>query len=224
MLFTASIIDFHVIQSTDAIIQLHYCLATIEITMVTWYKWLSHLFQKLPQALSSSSCQIISSQIHYQMALKVFSSNIVALSYWWSYIFRRFIPYTFVDFIDSDDYNSAQRKEHVVEFQATIPAKTSIPTVQLWVHCLRQHDHAQPRHVSRWARIKAKLCSYSCCWFIIKWPIQLTHLGAVEKITEVSLVDICEGDTANEATMIDNSKTGANKRWCPAGTADILRL
>ena len=74
-----------------------------------------------------------------------------------------FISYTFVNFVDSDNYNSAWRKERVVEFQATIPAKTSIPTVQLWVHRLRQCDHAQPRHVSRWARIKAKLCSYSCC-------------------------------------------------------------
>ena len=74
-----------------------------------------------------------------------------------------FIPYAFVDFIDSDDYNSTRRKEHVAEFQATIPAKTSIPTLQLQVHRSRQHDHAQPRHVSRWARIKAKLRSYSCC-------------------------------------------------------------
>ena len=55
-----------------------------------------------------------------------------------------FIPYAFVDFVDSDDYNSAWRKEHVVEFQATVPAKTSIPTVQLWVHRSRQRDHAQP--------------------------------------------------------------------------------
>ena len=45
-----------------------------------------------------------------------------------------FIPYAFVDFVDSDDYNSARRKERVVEFQATIPAETSIPTVQLQVH------------------------------------------------------------------------------------------
>ena len=101
-----------------------------------------------------------------------------------------FIPYTFVDFIDSNDYNSAQRKERIAEFQATIPAKTSIPTVQLQVHRLRWHDHTQPWHVSRWARIKAKLCSYSCCWSIIHWLIQLTHFGAVEEITEVSLVDV----------------------------------
>ena len=74
-----------------------------------------------------------------------------------------FIPYAFVDFVDSDDYNSAWRKEHVVEFQATILAETSIPTVQLQVHCLRRRDHTQQRHVSRWARITAKLCSYSCC-------------------------------------------------------------
>ena len=37
-----------------------------------------------------------------------------------------FIPYAFVDFVDSDDYNSARRRERVVEFQATIPAETSI--------------------------------------------------------------------------------------------------
>ena len=30
------------------------------------------------------------------------------------------------------------------------------------MHRSRQRDHAQPRHISRWARIKAKLCSYSC--------------------------------------------------------------
>ena len=48
-----------------------------------------------------------------------------------------FIPYAFVDFVDSNDYNSARRKERVVKFQATIPAKTSIPTVQLRVHCSR---------------------------------------------------------------------------------------
>ena len=53
-----------------------------------------------------------------------------------------FIPYAFVDFVDSNDYNSAQRKEHVVEFQATDLAETSIPTVQLQVHRLRQRDHA----------------------------------------------------------------------------------
>ena len=45
-----------------------------------------------------------------------------------------FIPYALVGFVDSDDYNSARRRERVVEFQATIPAKTSIPTVQLRVH------------------------------------------------------------------------------------------
>ena len=45
-----------------------------------------------------------------------------------------FIPYAFVDFVDSKDYNSAWRKECVVEFQAIVPAETSIPTVQLWVH------------------------------------------------------------------------------------------
>ena len=74
-----------------------------------------------------------------------------------------FIPYAFVDFIDSDDYNSAWRGECVVEIQATVPAETSIPTVQLRVHRSRRRDHAKPRHVSRWTRIKAKLCSYSCC-------------------------------------------------------------
>ena len=52
-----------------------------------------------------------------------------------------FIPYAFVDFVDSDDYTSAWRKERVVEFQATVPAKTSIPTVQLGVHRSRQCDH-----------------------------------------------------------------------------------
>ena len=61
-----------------------------------------------------------------------------------------FIPYAFVNFVDSDDYNSAQRKECVAEFQGTIPAETSIPTVQLWVHHSRRCDHAQPQHVSRW--------------------------------------------------------------------------
>ena len=74
-----------------------------------------------------------------------------------------FIPYAFVDFVDSNKYNSAWRKECVVEFQATIPVKTSIPTVQLQVHHSRRCDHAQPQYVSRWTRIKAKLCSYSCC-------------------------------------------------------------
>ena len=101
-----------------------------------------------------------------------------------------FILYAFIDFVDSDDYNSAWRKEHVAEFQATILAKTSIPTVQLQVHHSRWCDHAQPWHVSRWARIKAKLCSYSCCWSIIKWLIQLTHFRAIEEITEVSLIVI----------------------------------
>ena len=48
-----------------------------------------------------------------------------------------FIPYTFVNFVDSDDYNSAWRKERVAEFQATIPAKTSIPIVELQVHLSR---------------------------------------------------------------------------------------
>ena len=48
-----------------------------------------------------------------------------------------FIPYAFVYFANSDDYNSARRKERVVKFQATVPAKTSIPTVQLRVHCSR---------------------------------------------------------------------------------------
>ena len=100
-----------------------------------------------------------------------------------------FIPYAFVD-VDSDNYNSAWRKECVVEFQATVPAETSVPTVQLRVHRSRRRDHAQPRHVSRWTRIKAKLCSYFCCWSIIKWLIQLTHLGDIEEITEVSLVDV----------------------------------
>ena len=52
-----------------------------------------------------------------------------------------FIPYAFVDFVDSDDYNSAHRTEHVVEFQATIPAETSIPTFQLQVHHSRRCDH-----------------------------------------------------------------------------------
>ena len=41
-----------------------------------------------------------------------------------------FIPYAFVDFVDSDDYNSAWRKERVAEFEATVLAKTSIPTVK----------------------------------------------------------------------------------------------
>ena len=77
------------------------------------------------------------------MAPKVFSSNIVALSIGDPIFFEdSFIPYAFVDFVDSDDYNSAQRKERVVEFQATILARTSIPTVQLQVHRLRQRDHA----------------------------------------------------------------------------------
>ena len=53
--------------------------------------------------------------------------------------------------------------QRVVEFQATIPAETSIPILQLRVHHSRRCDHAQPRHVSRWARIKTKLCSYCCC-------------------------------------------------------------
>ena len=44
-----------------------------------------------------------------------------------------FIPYTFIDFVDSDDYNSAWRKECVAEFQATTLAETFIPTVQLQV-------------------------------------------------------------------------------------------
>ena len=74
-----------------------------------------------------------------------------------------FIPYAFVNFVNSNDYNSAWRKENVVEFQTTIPAETSIPTVRLWVHHSRQRDHTQLRHVSRWVRIKAKLYSYSCC-------------------------------------------------------------
>ena len=65
------------------------------------------------------------------MAQKGFSSNIFALSYWWSYIFHSFISHAFVDFVDSNDYNSAWRKECVAEFQATISADTSIPTVQL---------------------------------------------------------------------------------------------
>ena len=101
-----------------------------------------------------------------------------------------FIPYAFVDFVDSNNYNSAPRKEHVVEFQATIPAEMSIPTVQLQVHHSRWRDHGQPWHISGWARIKAKLCSYSYCWSIIKWLIQLTHLRAIEGIAEVSLMDI----------------------------------
>ena len=54
----SSIFIKHAIQPTDAIIQLHYCLATIEITIVTWCRWLSHPFQKPPQTLSSSSCLI----------------------------------------------------------------------------------------------------------------------------------------------------------------------
>ena len=41
-----------------------------------------------------------------------------------------FIPYAFVDFVDSNNYNSAWRKERLAEFQATIPAETSVPTVQ----------------------------------------------------------------------------------------------
>ena len=45
-----------------------------------------------------------------------------------------FISYAFVNFVDSNDYNSAWRKEHVAESQATIPAETSISTVQLQVH------------------------------------------------------------------------------------------
>ena len=60
-----------------------------------------------------------------------------------------FIPYAFVNFVDFDDYNSAWREECVAEFQATIPAKTSIPTVQLLVHHSRQRDHAQPQYISR---------------------------------------------------------------------------
>ena len=55
-----------------------------------------------------------------------------------------FIPYAFVDFVDSDGHNSARRKECVVEFQATVPAETSIPTIQLQVHHSRRGDHAQP--------------------------------------------------------------------------------
>ena len=55
-----------------------------------------------------------------------------------------FIPYAFVDFVDSKDYNSAQRKERVAEFQATIPAETSIPTVQLQVLC--SNDIIMPNH------------------------------------------------------------------------------
>ena len=58
---------------------------------------------------------------------------------------------------------TVHREKNGGEFQATIPAETSIPTVQLRVHHSRRCDHAQPQHVSRWARIKAKLCSYSCC-------------------------------------------------------------
>ena len=65
-----------------------------------------------------------------------------------------FIPYAFVDFVGSNDYNSPWRREHVAEFQATIPAETTIPTVQLWVHRSRRHDHAQLRHVSRWVESK----------------------------------------------------------------------
>ena len=87
----SSIFIKHAIQPTDAIIQLHYCLAAIEITIVAWCRWLSHPFRKSPQTLSSSLCQIIPSHIPYQMAPKVFSSNIVVLSYWWSYIFQRFL-------------------------------------------------------------------------------------------------------------------------------------
>ena len=55
-----------------------------------------------------------------------------------------FIPYAFIYFVDSDDYNSVWRKERVAEFQATIPAETSIPTVQLQVHHSRRCDHTQP--------------------------------------------------------------------------------
>ena len=54
------------------------------------------------------------------------------------------IPYTFVNFIDINNYNSVQRREQVAEFQAAIPAKASVPTVQLQVHHSRQCDHAQP--------------------------------------------------------------------------------
>ena len=150
------------------------------ITMVTWFRWLSHPFQKLPQTLSSSSCQITPSQICYQK-----SSPPTSLPYHIGdpiFFEDSFIPHAFV--------NSSQRKERVAEFQATIPAKMSIPTIQLQVHRSRRCDHAQPQHVFRWARIKAKLCSYSCCWSIIKWLIQLTHLRAIKEITEVSLVDI----------------------------------
>ena len=86
----SSIFHQNAIQPSDAIIQLHYCLATIDITMVAWFRWLSHPFQKSPQTLSSS-CQIIPSHIHYQMAQKVFSSNIFALSYWRTYIFWKFL-------------------------------------------------------------------------------------------------------------------------------------
>ena len=42
----------------------------------------------------------------------------------------------------------------------------------------------------REARIKAKLCSYCCCWSVINWLIQLTHFRAIEEITRVSLVNI----------------------------------
>ena len=53
------------------------------------------------------------------------------------------LPYTFVNFVDSNNYNSAQQREHVAEFQAAISAEASVSTVQLWVHCSRQYDHTQ---------------------------------------------------------------------------------
>ena len=64
--------------------------------------------------LSSSLCQIIPCQIHYQVAQK--SSPPTSLPYHiGNPIFFKdsLILYTFVNFIDSDDYNSAQWRERV---------------------------------------------------------------------------------------------------------------
>ena len=55
-----------------------------------------------------------------------------------------FIPYAFVDFVDSDDYNSAWRKERVVEFQATTQPKLLF--LQFNVHRSRRHDMIMPNH------------------------------------------------------------------------------
>ena len=112
---------------------------------------------------------------------KSFSSNIFALLYWRSYIFWRFLyPQCLCQLCWLWQLSQCTEK-HVAEFQATILAETSIPTVQLQVHHLRQCDHVKPQYICRWARIKAKLYSYSCCWSIIKWLIQMTHFGAMKK-------------------------------------------